>query len=112
MITWALKDDSWDLYVDQVGNLATVSGNLRLAQDVASSVRVFKGELPLDIERGVEYNKPDTNRQILNDQMNKQARMINGVRNSVVVFEELRDRRLKTVVYVTNTEGEQVVVGE
>lgn len=111
MITWALKKDSWDITTDEVGNIATLSGNDRLAQDVASSVRVFTGELPFDIERGVDYNKPDTNRYILNDQMNEQARLVEGVQNSVVVFEELKDRVLKPVVYVTNEENEEIVVG-
>ena len=112
MLTWALENYSWDVYVDQVGNIATKSGNDRLAQDVASSVRVFRGELPMDVERGVEYNKPDTNRQELNDQMNEQVRLIEGVQNSVVVFDEFQDRELKTRIYVTNEENEQIVVGE
>lgn len=111
MLTWALRGDSWDVYVDQVGNIATLSGNNRLAQDVASSVRVFRGELPMDVERGVEYNKPDTNRQELNDQMNDQAKLIEGVQSSVVIFEEFKDRTLKPVIYVTNEENEEVVVG-
>lgn len=111
MITWAL-DEKWDLYCDQVKNLATKSGNDRLAQDVASSVRVFVGELPYDIERGVDYNQPDENRELLNDEMNEQAKLIEGVQNSVVVFEELKDRKLKPVIYLINEENEQVIVGE
>ena len=111
MITWALESYSWDVYTDEVGNIALKSGNSRLAQDVASSVRVFTGELPFDIERGVDYNKPDTNRQLLNDQMNQQARLIDGVQDSIVVFEELKDRKLKPVVYVTNEENEEIVIG-
>ena len=49
MITWALKKIDWDITTDGVGNIATLSGNDRLAQDVASSVRVFTGELPFDV---------------------------------------------------------------
>jgi len=111
MITWALRADEWDLYTDNLGNIATLSGNERLAQDVASSVRVFRGELPMDVERGVEYNKPDTNREDLNNQMNEQARLVDGVQSSVVIFEELDNRTLKPVVYVTNEENEQIVIG-
>lgn len=112
MKTWALDNLNWDVYVGQTGDIATLEGNDRLAQDVASSVRVFRGELPMDTERGVEYTKPDTNRQELNDQMNEQARLVEGVQNSVVVFEELQNRRLKPIIYVTNEENEQIVVGE
>ena len=111
MITLALKKDSWDIMTDEIGNIATLSGNDRLAQDVASSVRVFTGELPFDVERGVDYNKPDTNRDTLNNQMNEQARLVEGVKNSLVVFEELEDRVLKPIIYVTNEENEQVVIG-
>ena len=111
MKTMALRND-WDLYVDEYGNLAIKEGNDRLAQDVASSVRVFKGEDGFDTSRGVEYNKPDESRQTLNRQMNMQTGYIDGVEDSVVVFEELSNRELKPVVYVTNTDGEEIKVGE
>ena len=111
MITLAL-DNSWDITVDSLGNLATLSDNERLAQDVASSVRVFKGELPFDIERGVEYNNPDLNRETLNYEMNEQAKLIDGVAESVVLFEELSNRTLKPVIYITNEQGNQITVGE
>ena len=105
-------EKNWDLYVDNFGNLGIKDGNDRLAQDVASSVRVFKGELPFDTLRGVEYNKPDENRETLNYQMNEQARLVEGVEDSIVVFEELDNRTLKPVVYVTNTEGDKITIGE
>lgn len=111
MKTLAL-DNSWDVFVDSIGNLATIDENARLAQDVASSVRVFKGELPFDIERGVNYDKPDENRETLNYEMNEQARLVEGVADSVVIFEELKDRTLKPVIYVTNEEGQQIGIGE
>lgn len=111
MKTLALSTD-WDVYIDDLGNIATLDGNARLAQDVASSVRVFLGELPFNVTRGIEYNKPDQNRETLNHQMNDNAKLIEGVSESVVVFEELKDRVLKPVVYVTNTDGEQIAIGE
>ena len=104
-------DKNWDIGIDSLRNISTVSGNERLAQDVASSVRVFKGELPFDIDRGVNYAKPDENRETLNYEMNEQARLVEGVADSVVIFEELKDRTLKPVVYVTNEEGEQISIG-
>ena len=102
----------WDLYVDENGNLAIKNGNDRLAQDVASSVRVFKGEIGFNTPRGVEYNKPDLNKETLNYQMNKQARMVEGVDDSIVIFNQLENRVLKPVIYVTNIDGEQIVIGE
>lgn len=111
MKTLALQNN-WDLYVDEYGNLAMKEGNGRLAQDVASSVRIFKGEDGFDTGRGVEYNKPDESRQTLNRQMNMQTRYIDGVEDSVVIFEELNNRELKPVVYITNINDEEVIVGE
>lgn len=105
-------DSNWDIGIDSLGNLATLEANERLAQDVASSVRVFKGELPFDIERGVNYDKLDENRETLNYEMNEQARLVEGVADSVVIFEDLQDRILKPVVYVTNEEGQQIAIGE
>lgn len=105
-------DDKWDIYKDKFNNIATKDGNERLAQDVASSVRVFKGEIGFDTSRGVEYNKPDQDRQTLNHQMNEQAKLVQGVESSVVIFEELNNRTLKPVVYVTNEEGEKISIGE
>lgn len=105
-------DNSWDISIDSIGNLASLEGNDRLAQDVASSVRVFKGELPFDIERGVNYDKPDENRETLNYEMNEQAQLVEGVADSVVIFEELKDRTLKPVIYVTNEDGQQIGIGE
>lgn len=110
MITLSL-DDKWDIHIDSLRNIATKSGSSRLAQDVASSVRVFKGELPFDIDRGVNYAKPDENRETLNYEMNEQARLVDGVADSVVVFEKLENRTLKPVVYVTNEEGQQITIG-
>lgn len=111
MKTLALNN-LWDLYIDDFGNIAVKEGNERLAQDVASSVRVFKSEIGFDTSRGVEYNKPDQNRETLNHQMNEQAKLVEGVESSVVIFEELTDRTLKPVIYVTNADGEQISIGE
>ena len=111
MKTLAL-DESWDLGIDEYNNIAVKSDNDRLAQDVASSVRVFLGELPFDINRGVDYNNPDSIREDLKIQINEQAALVEGVNESLVVFDELKDRTLKTTIYITNENGEQVVVGE
>lgn len=112
MKTLKLDNDSWDLSVDELGNIATVTGDRRLAQDVASSVRVWEGELPFDVSRGINYGNPDEIASTLNYEMNKQARLVNGVMDSYVVFDKLTDRKLNATIYVTNEIGEQVAVGE
>lgn len=105
-------DDNWDICLDDLNNWAVAEGNERLAQDVASSVMVFKGELPFDKERGVEYNKPDDVRPTLKTDMNAQALLVRGVEDSTVVFNNLTDRTLNATIYVTNEQGEVITVGE
>lgn len=112
MKTLALTNNEWDLYVDDFGNLAIKEDNDRLAQDVASSVRVWLGECPFDVERGVDYGNPDANRNDLKLQINQQAGLVEGVYESMVVFDKLEDRTLTTTIYVTNDNGEQIIVGE
>lgn len=112
MKTLKLDNDTWDVGIDDVGNIAVVSGNQRLAQDVASSVRVWKGELPFNTDRGIDYGNPDELMPTLNYEINKQARVIDGVQDSYVVFDKLTDRKLNTTIYLTNESGEEVVVGE
>lgn len=45
----------WDLTTDTAGNIAVADGKAAIAQDVASAVRVFRGELWYDTTQGVPY---------------------------------------------------------
>jgi hypothetical protein len=45
----------WDLTLDRSGNLAVATGKYAIAQDVASAVRLFLGELWYDTTQGVPY---------------------------------------------------------
>lgn len=110
MRTLGLTVPDWDLYIDEFKNIAVLDGNERLAQDVASSVRVFKGECSFDIQRGVEYDKPDEVRSTLQSDIKEQVDLVEGVQESVVLFDELKDRKLKPSIYVTNNENEQIVI--
>ena len=111
MKTFAL-DENWDVFCNEVGNIALKDGNDRLVQDVSSSVRVFKGELPFDLERGVDYTDVDNNRDSLNYEMNEQVQLVEGVDDSLVVFNSIENRTLSAQIFVTNADGEQIVVGE
>ena len=45
MKTLLLTTDAWDLTVDVSGNIAVADEPLALAQDAASAIRLFAGEL-------------------------------------------------------------------
>jgi len=65
MDTLALDLTAWDLTVDVYGNLATVGDatpasaqtgpGMRLAQDVATRVRAWRGEVYYDTSQGIRY---------------------------------------------------------
>lgn len=55
MNTLLLDRTVWDLVLDASGNIAMASNPYALAQDVASAVKLFKGECFYDVSRGIPY---------------------------------------------------------
>ena len=53
--TLLLDQSAWDLVLDSAGNIAMASPPYALAQDVASAVRLFLGELWFDTSKGIPY---------------------------------------------------------
>ena len=53
--TLLLDRTAWDLVLDSNGNIAVASPPYALAQDVASAVKLFLGELWYDTTKGVPY---------------------------------------------------------
>ena len=50
-----LDQTAWDLVIDASGNIATAGAPYAIAQDVASAVRLFLGELWYDTQQGIPY---------------------------------------------------------
>ena len=55
MDTLLLATDTWDLITDANGNIAMASSPYAIAQDVASAVKTFSGELWFDTRQGIPY---------------------------------------------------------
>ena len=55
MDTIYLDPPTWDLAVDVDGNIAKASNPYALAQDAASAIKLFEGELYYDTKPGVPY---------------------------------------------------------
>lgn len=55
MDTLLLDTVLWDLVVDVSGNIARASNPYSLAQDSASAIKLFSGELYYDTTQGVPY---------------------------------------------------------
>ena len=55
MRTLLLDTQTWDLVLDAFGNIAVAAEPYAIAQDVASAIRLFNGELYYDTSKGVRY---------------------------------------------------------
>ena len=55
MNTLLLDLDNWDLCLDANSNIAMAANPYAIAQDVASAVKLFAGELYYDTSKGVPY---------------------------------------------------------
>jgi hypothetical protein len=55
MNTLLLDTELWDLVLDTSGNIAMASRPYSIAQDVASAIKLFKGELWYNTNKGVPY---------------------------------------------------------
>ncbi len=53
--TLLLDRTQWDLVIDSAGNIACASPPYALAQDVASAIKLFLGELWYDQTKGIPY---------------------------------------------------------
>lgn len=53
--TLLLDRTAWDLVLDSNGNIAMAKPSYAVAQDVASAIRLFLGELYYDTTKGVPY---------------------------------------------------------
>ena len=98
-----------DIFVDDLGNIGVKNGLERLAQDVASSVKVWLGELPRDTQRGIDYNDIDGLQDTLNHDIIENANLVEGV--SEVMVEYDRDgRTLNPDILITSEDGEEITI--
>lgn len=113
MKTFALNN-SWDLYLDPLGNIAIKEGKSQIAQDVASSCRVWKGEDIWDNSRGVPYKEEVMGRRInismIQALYGREARRIEGVVDTQVIVSELDNRVLKPDIIAITEDGDFIDV--
>lgn len=112
--TLLLTLDQWDLCLDAAGNIAKASPPYALAQDVASAIRLFLGELWYDTSKGVPYfdqvlgHTPPLNtfRQL----MVQAALTVPGVVSAECVLESFENRKVTGQVTFTDESGTQSTV--
>lgn len=117
--TILLDVDTWDLVLDRSGNIALASSvdpadpafseAYGQAQDAASQIRLFLGELDLDTTQGIPYWQqilgylPST--QLMIAKFEQAALLVLGVERASCVISSVRDRTVEGTVTITNTSG-------
>ena len=109
MKTLLLDVAAWDLCLDASGNIAVASDPYAIAQDVASAIKTFAGELYFDTAQGIPYfsqvlgARPSL--QLLKAHMERAALTVPGVVTATCLFSSFKDRKLSGQVQVTDSTG-------
>jgi hypothetical protein len=112
--TLLLDNSAWDLVLDSNGDIALASPPYAVAQDVASAIRTFQGELWYDTTQGVPYwqsllGQNPTNSQI-SAAFNKAALTVPGVTKANTVITSIANRKVSGQVQFSTSDGETTTV--
>lgn len=111
MKTLLLDQGDWDLVLDLAGNIAVADAPYAVAQDVASAVRVFAGELWYSTQEGIPYFGQtlgaQLNLQFLRSQIEAAALRVPTVVSARCLFASLTDRVLTGQIQIIDATGAQ-----
>jgi hypothetical protein len=109
MKTLLLDQDTWDLLLDAEGNIAVALEPYAVAQDVASAVKLFQGELWYDTTKGIPYFSQILGYlpppSLLYTYFKDAALTVPTVDTVKVVFTPLEDRTVAGQIQFTDTSG-------
>lgn len=101
MNTLLLAVDTWDLVLDANGNIAMAQAPYALAQDVASAIRTFLGEVWYDDTLGIPYKTQILGHTppvaVLQEYMVKAALTVPGVVSAKCVIESFNAQTRKVI---------------
>jgi hypothetical protein len=110
MNTLLLDVSAWDLTTDISGNMAMASDPYSLAQDAASAIKLFQGELWFDVTQGVPYwalilglSPPVA---LMKSKFKAAALTVPGVASAVCYLSSIVDRVVGGQVQVTSATGQ------
>lgn len=107
--TLLLDQDAWDLVLDSSGNIAVASPPYALAQDVASAVKLFLGELYYDTTDGIPYFEKILGKlppsSLVVEWIRKAALTVPGVVSAQVVIQSLTNRTVSGQIQFTDESG-------
>lgn len=109
--TLLLDLTTWDLVVDSDGNIAVASPPYSQAQDAASAIRTFLGEVYYDTSLGVDYSRilyqyPSISQ--MKQLFVEAAETVPGVVSAVVFITSfsINTREITGQVQITNEQGQ------
>lgn len=107
--TLLLDQIAWDLVADAKGNIAVAAPPYAVAQDAASSVKLFQGELYYDTTQGIPYWQQILGKfpplQIVRAAVIAAAETVPGVTAASAFFTSFTDRALGGQLQVTDVTG-------
>ena len=113
--TLLLDRSVWDLCLTADGNIAVAAPPYALAQDVASALRLFEGELWYDTTKGVPYFAEILGLSppvpLLKSRFTAAALSVPGIVDAVCYLSAIENRALSGQVQVTDRAGALHVVG-
>lgn len=105
-----LLDSTWDLMVDANGNIAVCDSPYALAQDAATAIRLFLGELYYDTSKGVPYFDQilghATPLNLLKARFEAAALTVPGVVAAQCFISSIQGRKVSGQVTVTDSLGQ------
>jgi hypothetical protein len=109
MKTLLLDQVSWDLVIDATSNIAVASNPYALAQDAASEIKTFLGEVYYDTTHGVPYFSTILGLapplSYVKKQWNAAALLVPEVVAAQTFISSFENREIKGQVQVTDREG-------
>lgn len=107
---------AWDLTNDAIGNIAMASAPYALAQDAASAIRTFEGEVYYDTTQGVPYWAQVLGQApplaLVKAKLVAAALTVPDVAAAAVYFTSFQNRALNGQVQVTSaTTGQTIAAG-
>jgi len=104
--TLQLDPDTWDLTVDNDGNIAVAFPPLAVAQDVASAIRTFAGEVYYDTTQGIPYWTQILGKlppaSLVIEMINTIALSVPGVSTAQTIITSFSDRAVTGSVYIVD----------
>lgn len=109
MKTLLLRPDTWDLTIDADGNIAVATDPYSVAQDAASAIKLFQGELWFNTTQGIPYfsqifGKPP-NINLIKSKFAAAAETVPGVSSATVFITSIADRNVNGQVQVVDSNG-------